>query len=119
MQLKKNLLRQLKAIPILYLMIVLIWMLVFAAVAYRYFHGSSISLKEDASLQTSGDKDYLNSSTIKSSYLDSEFINNLAKDTQDQLLNEKSETLENIDLQFNTLYTELGAISSVLSLIHI
>lgn len=113
MQLKKNLLRQLKAIPILYLMIVLIWMLVFAAVAYRYFHGSSISLKEDASLQTSGYKDYLNSSTIKSSYLDSEFINNLAKDTQDQLLNEKSETLENIDLQFNTLYTELGAISSV------
>ena len=61
----------------------------FAAVGYRYLHGSSNLSTEDMTLQTSGDKNYLNSSTIKSSYLDSEFINNLAKDSQDQLLNEK------------------------------
>ncbi len=112
MQIKKTLQRHLKTIPILYLMIVLIWMLVFAAVAYRYFHGFSNSSTEDIS-QTLSEKNYLNSSTLKSSYLDSDFINNLAKDTQDQLLDEKNESLQNIDLQFNTLYTELGAISSL------
>lgn len=113
MHLRKTLLRQLKAIPILYLLIVLFWMMVFAAVGYRYLHGSSNLSTEDMTLQTSGDKNYLNSSTIKSSYLDSEFINNLAKDSQDQLLNEQNEKLQAIDLQFNSLYTELGVISSV------
>ena len=112
MQIKKTLQRQLKTIPILYLLIVLIWVLVFAAVAYRYFYGFSNSSTEEIS-QTLNEKNYLNSSTLKSSYLDSDFINNLAKDTQDQLLNENNESLQNIDLQFNTLYTELGAISSL------
>jgi|LauGreDrversion4_2_1035121.scaffolds.fasta_scaffold297830_1 hypothetical protein len=112
MQIKKILQRQLKAIPILYIMIVLIWGVVFAVVAYHYFHGFSNSAAEETSQRLS-EKNYLNTSTIKLSYLDSDFINNLASDTQDQLLNEKKSTLENLDLQFNTLYTELGVISSV------